>query len=118
MDRGCGWFGVLLLNEWLVIYGGEVWVDAGGEGRVGLGTLGGTSIGDFEAASKYFQNFPSLTCQFLHSASEAYSVYLMLLKNSTSIMWISCTEMPDTSAHVLLVYVLSSRTVYVSLQFC
>ena len=24
--------------------------------------------------------------------------------------WISCTEMPETSAQVLLVYVLSSRT--------
>lgn len=33
----------------------------------------------------------------------------MLLRNSTSIMCTSCTEMPDTSAHVLLVYVLSSR---------
>ena len=118
---------MLLLNEWLVIYGGEVCVDAGGEGRAGtplveeidgLRTLEGPSIGDFEAVSKYFQNFPSLTCQFLHSASEAYNVYLMLLKNSTSMMWISCTEMPDTSAHVLLVYVLSSRTVHISLQFC
>lgn len=104
-----------------------MFVDAGGDGRFGsppgegmsgLRTLGGASTGDFEAVSKYFQNFPSLTCQFLHSASEAYNVYLMLLKNSTSMMWISCTEMPDTSAHVLLVYVLSSRTAHVSPQLC
>lgn len=36
----------------------------------------------------------------------------MLLKNSTSIMWISCTDIPETSAQVLFVYVLSSKTTW------
>lgn len=34
----------------------------------------------------------------------------MLLRNSTSITWISVTAKDETSAHVLFVYVLSSRT--------
>jgi len=33
----------------------------------------------------------------------------MLLRNSTSIMWTSATLIPDTSAQVLFVYVLSSK---------
>ena len=44
-------------------------------------------------------------------------MYLILLRNSTSITWISWTEMPDTSAQVLLVYVLSSRTTYCQLLY-
>lgn len=41
-------------------------------------------------------------------------MYRILLRNSTSMMWISCTDIPETSAHVLFVYVLSSRTTHVS----
>jgi hypothetical protein len=40
----------------------------------------------------------------------------MLLRNSTSITWISLTEMPDTSAQVLFVYVLSSKNLFPSIS--
>jgi hypothetical protein len=62
-----------------------------------------SAYGIFEAASKNAPNFPSLTFHLAHSDSDTYRLYLMLLRNSTSMMWISVTEMPDTSAQVLLV---------------
>jgi len=40
----------------------------------------------------------------------------MLLRNSTSMMCTSWTEMPETSAHVLLVYVLSSKNLFPSIS--
>jgi hypothetical protein len=40
----------------------------------------------------------------------------MLLRNSTSIMWTSATLMPDTSAQVLFVYVLSSKNLLPSIK--
>lgn len=61
-------------------------------------------------------NRPSLACHWFHSSSETKRLYRTLLRNSTSMMWISCTEIPDTSAQVLLVYVLSSRTISRSAQ--
>ena len=41
----------------------------------------------------------------------------MLLRNSTSMTWISLTSNCETSAQVLLVYVLSSKTTTVSTCF-
>ena len=40
----------------------------------------------------------------------------MLLRNSTSIICTSPTFMPDTSAHVLFVYVLSSKNLLPSIS--
>ena len=42
--------------------------------------------------------------------------YFILLKNSTSMMWTSLTFIPETSAHVLFVYVLSSRNLLPSIR--
>lgn len=78
-----------------------------GEGRV---------MGNFAARSQYVQNCPNLTCHSFHCSADASRLYLMLLRNSTSMTWISVTDMPDTSAQVLFVYVLSSRTVLPSVS--
>lgn len=48
-------------------------------------------------------NRPSLVCHWLHSSLDTKRLYRTLLRNSTSMMWISCTEIPDTSAQVLFV---------------
>lgn len=70
-----------------------------------------------DASSQYVQNFESFSCHSCHCSLDAKRLYLMLLKNSTSMTWISVTDMPETSAHVLFVYVLSSRTTICQSKF-
>ena len=79
----------------------------------GLMALGG---GILEARSKKVPNFPRTMCHSSHFFCEVKRLYLMLLKNSTSITWTSCTEMPDTSAQVLFVYVLSSKNLFPNIR--
>jgi hypothetical protein len=72
--------------------------------------------GTRDALSKKVPNLPSIPCHSSHFFFEVNRLYLMLLKNSTSMMCTSCTEMPETSAHVLFVYVLSSRNLLPSIR--
>jgi hypothetical protein len=109
------------------LYGAE-WsekgANAGGDASIDTGegimlqwlaaTGEGCADGALVARSKYSQNFASLTCHPFHSSSDAKRLYRMLLRNSTSITWISPTDIPETSAQVLFVYVLSSRTLNIS----
>ena len=102
-------------------YGGEAWnVELGGDGRFD----GGYRLGRGESAagagrdalSMKFANLPSNICHLRHSSSDVNRLYFMLLRNSTSMSWTSMTEMPETSAQVLLVYVLSSRNLLPSMS--
>lgn len=100
-------------------YGGDAWFEAGGEGseigscsddaggRIGAGRLW-TGCGRV-ARSKNEAYLPSNDCHFDQSSTSVKRLYFMLLRNSTSMMWTSATLIPDTSAQVLFVYVLSSR---------
>lgn len=62
--------------------------EPGIDGRVGVrgaGALEDTSTGVLEAFSQYAANLPRVLCHALHSTSPTNKLYLMLLKNSTSI---------------------------------
>lgn len=77
--------------------GGEALLDVGGEGSdnggwpifenegILTGARGVGSDGVRCARSQNSPNLPSLICQSSHSASDVNKLYLMLLKNSTSI---------------------------------
>ena len=114
------------LGEYIIDVGGEVCCLVGGDGAklggtVSDGVVGPTGLtapdaGIFEARSKKVPNLPKMVCHSSHFFFDVNRLYRMLLKNSTSIMCTSCTEMPDTSAHVLFVYVLSSRNLLPSMR--
>jgi hypothetical protein len=84
----------------------------GGEGRaVGKLAVVGVSRADLAAAASlalfaksiYVPNLPSILCHAFHCCSEVKRLYLMLLRNSTSIICTSRTGIAETSAHVLFV---------------
>jgi len=113
------------LGEYIIDVGGDVCCWVGGDGT----KLGGTpsmcwdptglmapEAGIFEARSKKVPNLPRMPCHSFHFSFEVKRLYRMLLRNSTSMMCTSCTEMPETSAHVLFVYVLSSRNLLPSMR--
>jgi hypothetical protein len=115
------WFG-----EYIMEAGGEVrWV-MGGEGTKSRDTategvggpigLMGPGAGIRDALSKKVPNLPKMVCHSSHFFFDVKRLYRMLLRNSTSIMCTSCTEIPETSAHVLFVYVLSSKNLLPSIR--
>lgn len=83
--------------------GGEDCIEAGGDGRTDCGFWLMGEGGAAAAFSKYFENRDNLTCHSAHCSFDAKRLYRMLLRNSTSMTWISLTDIPDTSAHVLFV---------------
>jgi|TARA_R110002003_G_scaffold61_2_gene5539 hypothetical protein len=106
--------------------GGEVcWATGGDEtklcGTPSEGVRGPMGLmvpdaGTLEARSKNVPNLPRIECHSSHFFFDVNRLYRMLLKNSTSMMCTSCTEIPETSAHVLFVYVLSSRNLLPSIR--
>ena len=85
--------------------------EAGGSAGAG----GGGGCGRV-ARSKKAAYLPSNDCQCVQSCSDVNKQYFMLLRNSTSMMCTSPTLIPDTSAQVLLVYVLSSKNLFPSIN--
>jgi hypothetical protein len=113
------------LGEYIMDVGGEVCCVVGGDGTKFVGSpsvlwgpsgLTGPDAGILEARSKKVPNLPKIPCHSSHFSFDVNRLYRMLLRNSTSMMCTSCTEMPDTSAHVLFVYVLSSRNLLPSMR--
>ena len=56
-----------------------------------------------DAWTKKLANRPRRVCQLVHSSAEVKRLYFMLLRNSTSMICTSMTEIPATSAQVLFV---------------
>ncbi len=98
------------LGEYAADVGGDFWSLVGGDGIRADGTAADVPVGlkmlvagSFEARSKKVPNLPKIVCHSSHFFFDVNRLYRMLLRNSTSMMCTSCTEMPDTSAHVLFV---------------